>query len=66
MSKLPPLSEEEKNDPEEVFAWTFHSFKDLHNVSPNQFLARLRRRGVVLALKAKLRRRVVGSPGRQT
>lgn len=53
MTKIPALSKEEKNDPEEVFAWTFHSFKNLHNVSPNQFMARLRRRGVVLTMKAK-------------
>jgi hypothetical protein len=53
VTKFPPLSKEEKNDPEEVFAWTFHSFKDLHDISPIQFLARLERRGVVLALKPK-------------
>ena len=63
MTKPDTLSEEEKNDPEEVFAWTFHSFKNLHNVSPNQFMARLRRRGVVLSMKAKKSRRPVSSHG---
>ncbi len=41
---------------EDRFAAVFHSFKDLHKVSPNQFLARLARRGVVVMWKSKRRR----------
>lgn len=35
----------------ETFSAVFHSFGDLHKVAPVTFLARLKRRGVVLAVK---------------
>ncbi|MCK1459117.1 hypothetical protein IVB34_12540 [Bradyrhizobium sp. 2] len=55
--------EPEPDEPEDRFADVFHSFKDLHNVSPSQFLARLERKGVIVAWKAKRRRAaVVGGP----
>ena len=53
----------EPDEPEDRFAAVFHSFKNLNNVSPIQFLARLERKGVTLTWKSKRRRPVaVGSP----
>ena len=51
----------EPEEPIDRFAGVFHSFKDLHNVSPIQFMARLERKGVTLTWKSKRRKsRVVG------
>lgn len=60
MAKKPILAYDE---PDDRFADVFHSFKDLHNVSPNQFLARLARKGVVVMWKSKRRRDAVSKPG---
>lgn len=43
----------EEEELEQIFAGVFHSFKDLHHVTPIQFVAKLKRRGVVLARKPK-------------
>lgn len=60
MGRKPTMSDVNKDEPIDRFADVFHSFKDLHNVSPIQFFGRLERRGVTLAWKSKRRLAPVG------
>lgn len=45
-ARLDPAIEDDRI---EIFATVFHSFRDLHKVTPLALLAKLEKRGVVLA-----------------
>ena len=51
--KQPRFAPGSNDDLIETFAKVFHSFEDLHKVRPIEFLARLKKQGIVLKRKAK-------------